>query len=129
MDMYRRMFDDQVCGKDDNPTVGIVLCDETDAAIARYSVLHDNKNMFAVKYSTVMPPEDVLRREIEIQKELYQLQMESDWDMGGLGVKHAAKVSCGADAKNAKATKKHKGAASHGGAETRRKGGRDGFES
>ena len=121
MDMYRRMFDDQVCGKDDNPTVGIVLCDETDAAIARYSVLHDNKNMFAVKYSTVMPPEDVLRREIEIQKELYQLQMESDWDMGGLGVKHAAKVSCGADAKNAKATKKHKGAASHGGAETKRR--------
>ena len=32
MDMYRRMFDDQICGKDDNPTVGIVLCDETGAA-------------------------------------------------------------------------------------------------
>jgi len=78
MDMYRRMFDDQVCGKDDNPTVGIVLCDETDAAIARYSVLHDSKNMFAVKYSTVMPPEDVLRREIETQKELYRLQMMED---------------------------------------------------
>lgn len=76
MDMYRRMFDDQVCGKDDNPTVGVVLCDETDAAIARYSVLHDNKNMFAVKYNTVMPSEEVLRREIETQKELYQLQMQ-----------------------------------------------------
>ena len=75
MDMYRRMFDDQVCGKDDNPTVGIVLCDETDAAIARYSVLHDNKNMFAVKYSTVMPSDEILRREIETQKELYRLQM------------------------------------------------------
>ena len=76
MDMYRRMFDDQICGKDDNPTVGIVLCDETDAAIARYSVLHDNKNMFAVKYSTVMPSDEVLRREIETQKELYRLQMQ-----------------------------------------------------
>ena len=76
MDMYRRMFDDQVCGKDDNPTVGIVLCDETDATIARYSVLHDNKNMFAVKYSTVMPSDEVLRREIETQKELYRLQMK-----------------------------------------------------
>ena len=75
MDMYRRMFDDQVCGKDDNPTGGIVLCDETDAAIARYSVLHDNKNMFAVKYSTVMPSDEILRREIETQKELYRLQM------------------------------------------------------
>lgn len=75
MDMYRRMFDDQICAKDDNPTVGIVLCGETDEAIARYSILHDNKNMFAVKYSTVMPPEDVLKREIENQKELYRLQM------------------------------------------------------
>lgn len=75
MDMYRRMFDDQICAKDDNPTVGIVLCGETDAAIARYSVLHDNKNMFAVKYSTVLPPEEVLKREIENQKELYRLQM------------------------------------------------------
>lgn len=75
MDMYRRMFDDQICAKDDNPTVGIVLCGETDAVIARYSVLHDNKNMFAVKYSTVLPPEEVLKREIENQKELYRLQM------------------------------------------------------
>ncbi len=77
MDMYRRMFDEQVCGKDDNPTVGIVLCGETDEAIARYSILHDNKNMFAVKYSAVMPSEEVLRREIEAQKELYRLQMEN----------------------------------------------------
>ena len=50
-------------------------CDETDVAIARYSVLHDNKNMFAVKYSTVMPSDEILRREIETQKELYRLQM------------------------------------------------------
>ena len=78
MDMYRRMFDEQVCGKDDNPTVGIVLCGETDEAIARYSILHDNKNMFAVKCSAVMPSEEVLRREIEAQKELYRLQMEND---------------------------------------------------
>ena len=78
MDMYRRMYDDQICASDDNPTVGVVLCGETDADIARYSVLRDNKNMFAVKYSTVMPSEDVLRREIEKQKELYLLQMKDE---------------------------------------------------
>ena len=38
-------------------------------------LLHDNKNMFAVKYSTVMPSDEILRREIETQKELYRLQM------------------------------------------------------
>lgn len=84
MDMYRRMFDDQICGADDNPTVGIVLCGETDAAIARYSVLHDNKNMFAVKYSTVMPSEEVLRREIETQKELYRLQMQGESELSAV---------------------------------------------
>ena len=58
--------------------MGIVLCGETDEAIARYSILRDNKNMFAVKYSAVMPSEEVLRREIEAQKELYRLQMENE---------------------------------------------------
>lgn len=91
MDMYRRMFDDQVCAKDDNPTVGIVLCDETDATIARYSVLHDNKNMFAVKYSTVMPSDEVLRREIETQKELYRLQMQDAETPVKLGKRKCAK--------------------------------------
>ena len=94
MDMYRRMYDDQVCSEDDNPTVGIILCDETDEAIARYSILHDNKNMFAVKYSKVLPPDEVLRREIENQKELYRLQMQ-DEALSALPFKPAAKKSVG----------------------------------
>jgi len=75
MDMYRRMFDELVCQPDDSPTIGIVLCDETDANIAKYSVLTGNDKLYAVKYSTVMPPEDVLRREIAAQKELFRIQM------------------------------------------------------
>ena len=76
MDMYRRMFDDLICQPDDNPTIGIVLCDETDPNIAKYSVLKGNDKLYAVKYSTVMPSEDVLRREIAAQKELFRLQMQ-----------------------------------------------------
>lgn len=76
MDMYRRMFDDLICQPDDRPTIGIVLCDETDTNIAKYSVLAGNDKLYAVKYSTVMPPEDVLRREIAAQKELFRLQMQ-----------------------------------------------------
>lgn len=40
MDMYIRMYDELKKGADDNPTLGIVLCTETDEDIARYSVLH-----------------------------------------------------------------------------------------
>ena len=74
--MYRRMFDELICQSDDNPTIGIVLCDETDANIAKYSVLAGNDKLYAVKYSTVIPSEDVLRREIAAQKELFLLQMQ-----------------------------------------------------
>ncbi|MBR6082671.1 MAG: DUF1016 family protein [Salinivirgaceae bacterium] len=74
MDMYVRMYDDLKRTEGDNPTVGIVLCSETSKDIARYSVLHDNKNLFAAKYMPLMPTEDELRREIEQQKELYLLQ-------------------------------------------------------
>ena len=84
MDMYRRMFDDLVCQPDDRPTIGIVLCDETDANIAKYSVLAGNDKLYAVKYSTVMPSEDVLRREIAAQKELFRLQMQESETTGKL---------------------------------------------
>lgn len=75
MDMYRRMFDDLVKQPDDNPTIGIVLCSETDQAIAKYSILKGNEKLFAVKYKTYLPDEETLRHEIEAQKELYRLQM------------------------------------------------------
>ena len=77
MDMYRRMYDELIKQPDDNPTIGIVLCSETDQAIARYSILKGNEKLFAVKYKTYLPDEETLRREIEAQKELYRLQIQS----------------------------------------------------
>ena len=74
MDMYVRMFDDLKRTEGDNPTIGLLLCSDTSKDIAKYSVLHDNKQLFAAKYLTYLPTEDVLRREIEQQKELFYLQ-------------------------------------------------------
>ena len=74
MDMYVRMYDEKVRGEGDNPTIGIVLCSETDDDIARYSVLHDNDRLFASKYMLYMPTEEELRKEIERQKRFYKLQ-------------------------------------------------------
>ena len=50
MDMYVRMYDELKKAPDDNPTIGIVLCSETDEDIARYSVLKGNEQLFASKY-------------------------------------------------------------------------------
>ena len=46
MDMYVRMYDELKKAPDDNPTIGIVLCSETDEDIAKYSVLKGNENHF-----------------------------------------------------------------------------------
>ena len=42
IDMYVRMYDELKCKEGDNPTLGILLCAETDEDIARYSDLYDN---------------------------------------------------------------------------------------
>lgn len=74
MDMYVRMYDELKRKADEDPTIGILLCAETSADIARYSVLNDNKQLYMAKYLTYLPTEDQLRTEIERQKEIFYLQ-------------------------------------------------------
>lgn len=74
MDMYRRMYDELKRTEGDNPTLGIILCADTDEDIARYSILHGNEQLFATKYKLMLPSEDQLRAEIQAQKNLYLLQ-------------------------------------------------------
>ena len=71
LDMYVRMYDDIVKGEDDNPTIGILLCTDTDKTVARYSVLNGNEQLFAAKYMTYLPTEEELRHEIERQKQFF----------------------------------------------------------
>ena len=79
MDMYVRMYDDMKKADDDNPTLGIVLCSDTDEDIAKYSVLHGNEQLFATKYKLYLPSEETLRTEILAQKEVFQLQHENSF--------------------------------------------------
>lgn len=74
MDMYVRMYDELKRTEGDNPTIGILLCSETSQDIARFSILHDSKQLFASKYLTYLPTEQQLKEEIEKQKELFRLQ-------------------------------------------------------
>ena len=74
MDMYIRMYDELKRSDGDNPTIGIVLCADTDEDIARYSVLHGNEQLFASKYKLYLPTEEELRKEIETQKAMFYLQ-------------------------------------------------------
>ncbi|GHU73357.1 hypothetical protein FACS189413_17660 [Bacteroidia bacterium] len=64
MDMYVRMFDDLKRTEGDNPTIGIILCEEKDRAEVKYSVLNDNEQLFATKYKLYLPSEEELIKEI-----------------------------------------------------------------
>lgn len=74
MDMYLQMYDELKRTEGDNPTVGIILCSETDGDVVRYSTLAKNDQLFAAKYLTYLPTEEQLRREIEQQKLLFEQQ-------------------------------------------------------
>ena len=74
MDMYVRMYDELKKKPEHNPTLGIVLCSETDEDIARYSVLKGNEQLFASKYRLCLPTDEQLRAEIEAQKEIFYMQ-------------------------------------------------------
>jgi len=72
MDMYVRVFEEQYRGEGDNPTLGLILCSERNAAVARYSLLADNPQLFASKYQMLMPSEDELRAELERDRALLE---------------------------------------------------------
>lgn len=80
MDMYIRMYDELKRGEGDNPTIGIVLCSDTDEDIARYSVMHGNEQLFASKYKLYLPTEEELKAEIETQKAMFYLQQQEKKD-------------------------------------------------
>lgn len=74
MDMYVRMYDEMMCPQGHNPTIGLILCADTDDDVAHYSVLNGSDQLFVAKYLTYMPSRADLRREIEQQKEFFLLQ-------------------------------------------------------
>lgn len=62
MDMYVRMFDKLKRTKEDNPTIGIILCTDKSETMVKYSILKESKQIFASKYKTVLPTEKELAK-------------------------------------------------------------------
>ncbi len=72
MDMYVRVFDAHARSEGDNPTLGLILCSERNAAVAKYSLLADKPQLFASKYQRLMPTEEELRAELERDRALLE---------------------------------------------------------
>ncbi|MGY4878459.1 PDDEXK nuclease domain-containing protein [Vreelandella aquamarina] len=76
MDSYIRIYDKHYKEQDDNPTIGLILCSQKSEAVVKYSVLTENKQMFAAKYHPYLPTEEELCRELERERNLVQQQIE-----------------------------------------------------
>ena len=73
MDMYVRVFDEQHRQESDNPTLGLILCSERNATVAKYSQLADTAQLFASKYQALMPTEAELQAELERDRALLEI--------------------------------------------------------
>ena len=78
MDTYVRLYDEQYKGSDDNPTIGLVLCSEKSEAVVKYSVLREQKQLFASKYMTHLPSEKELKQELERERANVQQQIANN---------------------------------------------------
>lgn len=78
MEMYLKLYDTYKRPEGDNPSIGIILCSETNSDVAQFSTLATNPQMYAAKYLTYMPTQEELRREIELQKELFEHKMQEE---------------------------------------------------
>jgi len=70
MDFYVRYFEGNIKAESDNPTIGMILCSEKNETIVKYSVLNENKQMFASRYKLYLPTEEELAKELRHEIEL-----------------------------------------------------------
>ncbi|MCI5120910.1 MAG: DUF1016 domain-containing protein [Candidatus Electrothrix sp. AUS4] len=83
MDGYVRLYEDQFKIPGDNPTIGLILCSDKSEAVAKYSILNENKQIFASKYLPNLPSEEQLRREVERERRLIEAALEERKQIGG----------------------------------------------
>ena len=65
MQMYVNYYDRFVKLKDENKTVGIVLCQDKSDTLVEITLPEDNQQIFASKYMTVLPSKEELKKLIE----------------------------------------------------------------
>ncbi|MCB4784338.1 MAG: DUF1016 domain-containing protein [Sulfurovum sp.] len=75
MDMYVNMFDDLEKSKEDNPTIGIILCTDKDNTVVKYSSI-DNEKLFVSQYQLYLPTEEAFEGAVNIREGSFGQQRE-----------------------------------------------------
>lgn len=61
MQMYVNYYDREIRLKEENKTIGIVLCQNKSESVVKYTLPENNEQIFASKYKTVLPSKDELK--------------------------------------------------------------------
>jgi hypothetical protein len=75
MQMYVNYYDRSMKQKDDNPTVGLILCEDKKDAVVRYTLPQNNKQIFASRYKLYLPTEAELVQELKRERFLVESQI------------------------------------------------------
>lgn len=76
MDFYVRYYENEIRAETDSPTIGIILCSEKNETVVKYSVLNENKRLFASKYKLYLPSEKELKEELEREKRMIEMELK-----------------------------------------------------
>ncbi len=70
MQMYVNFYDREIRQSDDNPTVGLILCEDKKDAVVRYTLPKKNKQIFASRYKLYLPSKEELLKELKRERAL-----------------------------------------------------------
>ena len=65
MQMYVNYYDRKVKMKDENPTIGIIICKDKKDAVIEMTLPENNNQIFASKYQTILPGKEELQKLLE----------------------------------------------------------------
>lgn len=68
MQMYVNYYDREIKSKEENATIGILLCTNKNETVVKYALPEDNNSIFASTYKLHLPTEEELIKEIEKEK-------------------------------------------------------------
>lgn len=74
IDFYTRYYEKEEKQDSDNPTIGLILCSDKNESMVKYTLLNENKTVFASKYKLCLPTEEELKKEITKERELIEQQ-------------------------------------------------------
>ena len=72
MNMYVNYYKEEVNDEDDQNPIGIILCAKKEEKLAKFSIQGIENNIYAARYTTVMPDIELLQAEVHKVVEKYE---------------------------------------------------------